>query len=313
VTQLGGLDRLRLGHATDLEARTGCTVLIGPFRAACDIRGFATGSRELDSLSSLHLVPHANALLLTGGSAFGLAASEGVVAWLEERGIGYDVGVARVPIVPAAVIFDLRVGRADRRPDAPMGRAACDDARAWPWAEGRVGVGAGATVGKLMGLESAMDGGVGCWLEHNNGRSVLALVVVNALGDVLDRHGHVLAGARGADGRFVDAATQLRSTSASQAFARLRSSPPGTNTTLAVIATDAPLARDALLTIARMAGSGMARRISPINTPFDGDIVFALSTSSEPAHVPPAELLALGAMASYALEEAIERAVTVGR
>jgi L-aminopeptidase/D-esterase-like protein len=313
VTRLGGLERLRLGHATDLDARTGCTVLIGPFRAACDIRGFATGSRELDSLSSLHLVPHANALLLTGGSAFGLAASEGVVAWLEERGIGYDVGVARVPIVPAAVIFDLRVGRADRRPDAAMGRAACDDARAWPWTEGRVGVGAGATVGKLMGLERAMDGGFGCWLEHSNGRSVLAMVVVNALGDVLDGHGHVLAGARGDDGRFVDAATQLRSAGASQQFERLRSSPPGTNTTLAVIATDAPLARDALLTIARMAGSGMARRISPINTPFDGDIVFALSTSSEPAHVPPTELLALGTTASYALEQAIERAVTVGR
>ncbi len=303
---------MRLGHATEIEALTGCTVLIGPFRAACDIRGFAAGSRGLDSLSTQHLVPHANAILLTGGSAFGLAAAEGVVAWLEERGMGYDAGVARVPIVPAAVIFDLRVGRADRRPDAAMGRAACEDARPWPWAEGRVGVGTGATVGKLMGLESAVSGGFGCKLEHIEGWSVLALVVVNALGDVLDESGRVLAGARDTEGRFIDATRRLRAQGVSREFERVASS-PGTNTTLAIVATDAPLARDALQALARMSGAAMGRRITPVHTPFDGDIVFAVSTSEEAAPVSPPELLALGAAGSYALEQAIERAVTVRR
>jgi L-aminopeptidase/D-esterase-like protein len=306
------LEPLRLGHATDAEARTGCTVLLGPFRAACDVRGFATGSRELDSLSSLHIVPRVDALLLTGGSAFGLAAAEGVVAWLEERGIGYDVGVARVPIVPAAVIFDLRVGRADRRPDAAMGRVACESARPWPWPEGAVGAGTGATVGKLLGPDGAAPGGFGCQLEHMAGRPVLALAVVNAVGDVLDEEGRVIAGARDEHGRFVHAARQLLRDGAPDAFARLRPPPPGTNTTLAVVATDAPLARDALQALARMAGAAMARRISPVNTPFDGDIVFALSTAPEAREVPSAELLALGAAASYALERAIERAVGGG-
>jgi L-aminopeptidase/D-esterase-like protein len=120
------LDGLRVGHATDYVARTGCTVLLGPFRGACHIAGHATGTRELDPLSGLHVVPRIDALLLTGGSAFGLGAADGVVSWLEERGVGYDTGVARVPIVPAAVIFDLGVGRSDRRPDPAMGRAACE-------------------------------------------------------------------------------------------------------------------------------------------------------------------------------------------
>lgn len=304
-----GLTGLRLGHATDADARTGCTVLLGPFRAVCDVRGFATGSRELDSLSSLHLVPRADALLLTGGSAFGLAAAEGVVAWLEERGIGYDVGVARVPIVPAAVIFDLRVGRADRRPDAAMGRAACEDARPWPWAEGQVGAGTGATVGKLLGPERAQPGGVGFHIERSAGHTVLAAAVVNALGDVLDGTGRVLAGARGEHGEFVDAAKRLRENGADD-FARLRAAPPGTNTTLAVIATDAPLARDTLFALARMAGTALGRRIAPVNTPFDGDIVFALSTSEDATAVAPPELLVLGAVGAHALEQAIERAVT---
>jgi L-aminopeptidase/D-esterase-like protein len=312
--ELGGLERLRVGHASDPSARTGCTVLIGPFRASCDIRGFASGSRGLDSLSSLHLVPQANALLLTGGSAFGLAAAEGVVAWLEERGVGYDVGVARVPIVPAAVIFDLRVGDAARRPDAEMGRAACEDARAWPWPEGRVGAGTGATVGKLLGPEGAVDGGIGYHVERTVGHTVLAMAVVNALGDVLDSVGSVIAGARDDAGKFVDAARRLREAGVDGTFARLRqTAPPGTNTTLAVIATDAPLARDALQALARMAGAGMARRIAPVNTPFDGDIVFALSMAPEPTATEPSQLLALGVAASYALEQAIERAVTVGR
>lgn len=313
MTRAIGLDGLRLGHASDVAARTGCTVLLGPFRGACDVRGFATGSRELDSLSALHVVPQCNALVLTGGSAFGLAAAEGVVAWLEEQGLGYDVGVARVPIVPAAVIFDLRTGRSNRRPDAAMGRAACESARPWPWAEGAVGAGTGATVGKLLGPERASPGGFGCWIEGDAGRVVLAVAVVNAVGDVLDRGGRVIAGARDEQGRFVDSARKLREEGVSSALGRLRETPPGTNTTLAVVATDAPLARDALQALARMAGSAMARRISPVNTPFDGDIVFALSTATRTEAVSPSDLLELGVTASWALEQAIERAVTVER
>ncbi|MGH7575625.1 MAG: P1 family peptidase [Longimicrobiales bacterium] len=310
MTDKAGFDGLRLGHATDVDARTGCTVLLGPFRAACDVRGFATGSREIDALSSQHIVPRVNALLLTGGSAFGLAAADGVVGWLEERDIGYDVGVARVPIVPAAVIFDLRAGRSDRRPDAAMGRAACDDARPWPWAEGRVGAGTGATVGKLLGPEHASPGGFGCWIENGPSYNVLAAAVVNAVGDVLDAGGRVIAGARDAHGRFIDATRRLREEGITGHFGRVTETPPGTNTTLAVVATDAPLTRDALAALARMVGSAMARRISPVNTPFDGDIVFALSTAPAASTVEPGELLALGAAATWTLEQAIERAVT---
>jgi L-aminopeptidase/D-esterase-like protein len=222
------------------------------------------------------------------------------------------VGVAREPIVPAAVIFDLRVGRADRRPDAAMGRAACEDARPWPWAEGQVGAGTGATVGKLLGPEQAQPGGFGCHAERAAEHTVLAAVVVNALGDVLDGAGGVLSGARGENGEFVDAAKRLRETGAEE-FARLRASPPGTNTTLAVIATDAPLAREALLALARMAGAALGRRIAPVNTPFDGDIVFALSTAEEAGRTAPPELLVLGAVAAHALERAIERAVAAPR
>jgi L-aminopeptidase/D-esterase-like protein len=304
---------LRIGHATDRAARTGCSVLIGPFRAACDIRGLATGSRELDALAPSHLVPVVDAILLTGGSAFGLAAAEGVVRWLEARGAGFDTGVARVPIVPAAVIYDLRVGRADVRPDEAMGRAACDAAMSGPIEEGRVGAGTGATVGKILGPEAAVDGGLGCWSGRLAGHSFLALAVVNALGDVRAEDGRVIAGARGEDGRFLDAALQLREhgARAGAAFDRVAETPaPGTNTTLAVVATDAPLARDALAALARMAGAGVARRITPVNTPFDGDIVFALSTSPEPAAVDPRELLALGAAAAWAIEQAVERAVS---
>lgn len=308
----GGLPGLRIGHASDAIARTGCTVLLGPFRAACDIRGLATGTREVDALSPAHLVPIVDALLLTGGSAFGLSAADGVVAWLEERGLGFDTGAARVPIVPAAVIYDLRVGRADVRPGPAMGRAACDAASAGPVAEGRVGAGTGATVGKLLGPESAVDGGLGCWSGTRAGQRFLALAVVNALGDVLGEDGRVIAGARARDGSFADAARLLRERgpAAAPEFENVAETPaPGTNTTLAVVATDAPLTREALGTLARMAAAGMARRITPVNTPFDGDIVFALSTSEESRTIAPQELLALGAAGAWAIEQAIERAV----
>jgi L-aminopeptidase/D-esterase-like protein len=320
---------LRVGHATDLDARTGCTVVIGPFRAVADIRGMATGSRELGALSPLHVTPFANAILLTGGSAFGLEAAGGVMSWLEERGAGYDTGVAQVPIIPAAVIFDLAVGRADRRPDAAMGRSACDAAGSGPVAEGAVGVGTGATVGKALGPASAMPGGVGSWAVAGPGCTVGALVVVNAVGDVLDEGGRIVAGARAAEGAFLDSARAIRDgmlvgggsggapgggaggiLGAETAPGGWAGPLPGTNTTLAVVATDAPLTRTALQAVARMASTAVARRITPVHTPFDGDVTFALSTAAEARELSHAFVLTLGVLAAHALEVAIERAVT---
>lgn len=312
---------LRVGHATDLDARTGCTVIIGPFRAACDIRGMATGSREIDALSPLHVAPLANALLLTGGSAFGLEAASGVMDWLEERGAGYDTGVARVPIVPAAVIFDLAVGRADRRPDAAMGRAACDAADAGPVAEGSVGAGTGATVGKIRGPDGAMAGGLGSWAVEGPGCTVSALVVVNAVGDVVDGKGQIIAGARDEKGNFLDTERMIREgvlvggaeldnePSAGPTPAPYAGPLPGANTTLAVVATDAPLSRTALQAVARVATTAVARRITPVHTPFDGDVTFAVSTAAEARELSPGFVLTLGVLAAHALEIAIERAV----
>jgi len=308
---LADVPGIAVGHASDREALTGCTVVLGPFRGAADVRGLATGTRELETLSLLHLAPRADAILLTGGSAFGLHAADGVVEWLEAHGRGFDSGVARVPIVPAAVIFDLSLGSAERRPDAAMGRAACEAARPGENAEGAVGAGTGATVGKILGMGGAMPGGVGTWAIEGPGCIIGALVVVNALGDVVSPDGSILAGARDASGEFVDALRILRGGGPIGDFSRLADlPPPGVNTVLAVVGTDAPLGRAALQALARMAATAVARRIRPAHTPFDGDIVFAVSTAPEAHETGPVELLTLGALAADALECAIERAVT---
>lgn len=326
ITDVRGI---RVGHAGDDEARTGCTVVLGPFRVAADVRGAGTGTRELATASPRHLVPRVDAILLTGGSAFGLAAADGVMAWLEEQGRGYDTGVARVPIVPAAVIFDLDSGSADRRPDAAMGRAACEAAEAsgegGAVAEGAVGVGTGATVGMSRGPATAAPGGVGTASHTGSGHIVAALVVVNALGDVLDARGRIIAGTRGPDGAFLDSARVAREAGAAGpaggAGPRDEAGAPddgedaagalaaGTNTTLCVVATDAPLDRNALEPLARAGSTGMARRLSPAHTPFDGDVVFAVSTAEEARPAPPELTLALSALAADAVAEAIERAV----
>lgn len=307
ITEVPGI---RVGHATDPVARTGCTVVLGPFRGAVDVRGTATGTREIETLAPEHVAPRADALLLTGGSAFGLEAAAGVAAWLAERGAGFDAGVARVPIVPAAVIFDLAVGAADRWPDADMGRAACDNATDDAVAEGAVGAGTGATVGKVAGPDAAMPGGVGSWALEGPGCTVGALAVVNALGDVLDGRGGILAGARGEDGEFLDTERFLLENAKVGGFAHLARAPePGSNTTLAVVATDAPLTRPALEAVARIAATAVARRISPVHTPFDGDLTFALSTAPDPRELSPAMILTLGVLAAQALERSIERAV----
>lgn len=302
---MGGL---RVGHAGDAESRTGCTVLLGPFRASCHVAGLATGTRELDVLSPTHLVESVDALLLTGGSAYGLRAADGVVGWLRERGLGFETPAAKVPIVPAAVIYDLGVGRPDVWPDAAMAAAACDAASTDAVAEGAVGAGTGATTAKLLGPERAAPGGVGTAVAEapeGGGWTVGALAVVNALGDVMDGAGRVLAGPRLDDGTLASSVELIRR----RGPAAFSGSVPPTNTTLAVVATDAPLGRSALQSLARMGSAALARRIAPVHTPFDGDITFALSTAREPRRVEPPELFALGVRAAWALEEAIERAV----
>ncbi len=302
---------LAVGHAGDPAAATGCTVVLGPFRAAVDVRGLATGSRELDALSLTHLVPRADAVLLTGGSAFGLAATDGVMAWLEERGRGFDTGHAAVPIVPSAVIYDLGVGDPAVRPDAEMGRAAAEDASRGPVVQGRVGAGTGATVGKLRGSEGAEPGGVGSWATSWRDRPVGALAVVNAFGDVLDGDGSILAGCRAPDGSFVDTDRALREGESWPAFG------PGEHTTLVVVATDLPLGRRELEIVARQAMNGVARRVSPSGTPVDGDMVFALSTgtgegAARGESVDAGALTGLGTAAREAVERAVAAAVRQG-
>lgn len=292
-----------VGHAADAEALTGVTVVLTPdgATAGVDVRGGAPGTRETDLLDPVNLVQQVHAVVLTGGSAFGLAAATGVVSWLHERGYGFDVGLTKVPIVPAAVIFDLGVGRPDVWPDATMGYAACMAAEA-SVAEGSVGAGIGATVGKVGGMATAMRGGVGTWSETlANGVTVGALVVVNAFGDVVDGQGRIVAGARGPGQSLIGTGALLRSGVARQSFADAA----GQNTTIAVVATDARLDKAAATRLAIMAQDGLARAIRPAHSPFDGDTVFALATGVYDA--PP--LVTLGAVAADVLATAIVRAV----
>ncbi len=290
-----------VGQVTDHDALTGVTVVLTPHGATAgvDVRGGAPGTRETDLLNPINLVQQAHAVVLTGGSAFGLAAASGVVSWLHERGYGFDTGVTRVPIVPAAVIFDLGIGRADVWPDAAMGYAACEAAGA-EMSEGSVGAGAGATVGKIGGMATAMRGGVGSWGETlPGGVRVAALAVVNAFGDVVDEQGRIVAGARGPDQTLVGTGVMLRGSAPPTAFTAA-----GQNTTIAVVATDARLDKAATTRLAIMAQDGLARAIRPAHSPFDGDTVFTLATGHYDA--PP--LVTLGAVAADVLAMAIVRA-----
>ena len=293
---------LSVGHTTDADAGTGCTVVLGPgegMRAAAYVRGRATGTRELDALSPQHLVPVIHAILLTGGSAFGLGAADGVMRWLAARDRGFRVGELVVPIVPCAVVFDLAQGRSDRWPGPDDGYAACE-AAGGEVVEGSVGAGTGATVGKALGVDRAMKGGVGTWAVTRGAVVVGALAVVNAFGDVRDGAGHIIAGARGQEG-FADARAYLAD--GGEATSRFG------NTTLVIVGTNAGVDRMALAEIARSAADALAQRITPVGTAYDGDIVFAVSTGDQPVgHTMQVELLAQEATAT-----AIERAVTQSR
>lgn len=304
LTDVGGL---AVGHATDRAAATGCTVVLAPqggMRGAVHVRGRATGTRELDALSPRHLVPRIDAILLTGGSAFGLGAADGVMRWLAERQRGFPVGVGVVPIVPTAVVFDLGpLGRPDRWPGPAEGYAACD-AAGGAVEEGSVGAGTGATVGKVLGAAGAMKGGVGTWSVRRGELVVGALAVVNAFGDVLDAGGAVLAGARHGDA-FVDARRYLADGGApGGSFGR-----PTPNTTLVVIGTNATLERLELAELAAMGSDALSRRIAPAGSQFDGDVVFAVSTAAIPGGSP----LAVEMLAQDATVMAIERAVRTAR
>ncbi len=281
-------------------------------RAACAVRGRATGTRELDALNPRHLVDRIDALLLTGGSAYGLGAADGVMRWLRERGRGLSVGSAGiVPIVPTAVIFDFDLapgGKADRWPTADDAYRACAAASGGgDVAEGSVGAGTGATVGKALGPRAAMKGGVGTWAASGGDIVVGALVVLNAVGNILDGSGAVLAGARGADGKFVDALAHFARGGAP--FGAVGGAGGARNTTLAVVATNATLDRTALESLAHAAGDALARRIVPYGTLFDGDIVFAVSTAA----AAPATPLQAEALAALAVPTAVERAVRLAR
>lgn len=292
---------LTVGHVSFLDAGTGCTVVLGPpegMRAAAHLRGRATGTREFDVLSPRHLVERIHAILLTGGSAYGLGAADGVMRWLGERGRGFPVGVGVVPIVPTAVVFDLApLGRADRWPGPDEGYAACEAAGSATM-EGSVGAGTGATVGKALGIEHAMKGGVGSWAVTHGDLVVGALAVVNAFGDVRDVTGAVIAGARSETG-FVDARARLaEGLGSGEGF-------QGGNTTLVVVGTNAPLERADLAEVARGATDALTMRIAPVGTRVDGDVVFAVS----PGNGPVAGALQVELMAQDAVTTAIERAV----
>ncbi len=301
-----------VGHATDPDGQTGCTAVLFDAPAGAvvgvDVRG-SSGTRETDLLNPIVRVGETHAILLTGGSAFGLGATDGVVRFLEEKGVGYDVRVARVPIVPAAVIFDLATGDPTARPDASMGYEAAVAAASGDFPQGSVGVGTGATVGKVLGPEHAMKGGLGsASMELPGGLVVASLVAVNAFGDVRDPStGEILAGPRLEGGTLADSVEYLMEASH---FMRW-----GENTTLGVVATNARLTKPQLTRVAQMAHDGLARTISPVHTSIDGDTVFAASIGGHPEG--PMDVAAsadvVGAWAARVTAEAIIRAIRAAR
>lgn len=313
ITSIPGL---RVGHAQDDEALTGVTVVLCEQGAVggVDQRGGAPGTRETDAMHPLHLVERVHAIVLSGGSAFGLDSASGVVRFLEERGVGFDVRVARVPIVPAAILFDLGIGRADVRPDATMGYQACLNASANPPAEGNVGAGIGCTVGKILGITQAMKSGLGsAAIDIGKGVIVAAIVAVNVFGDVINpQTGQIMAGARaitdeplqmGAKGYFADT-LQVMKTMVGRTFGFARRE----NTAIGVVATNAKLSKEHINKVAQMAQDGLARTVRPAHTMLDGDTIFALSAGNRKADVN-----IVGAFAAEAFAQAVLRAVQMAQ
>jgi L-aminopeptidase/D-esterase-like protein len=297
ITDVAGI---KVGHYTNKEAATGCTVILCEEGAVAgvDVRGAAPGTRETDPLRPMSLVGRAHAILLSGGSAFGLDAASGVMRYLEERGYGHDVGVAKVPIVPAAILFDLRLGSSKVRPGPEEGYQACLVASSGTVAEGSVGAGTGATVGKILGPERMTKSGLGTASQRIGNINIGAIVAVNAFGDVVDPEtGKIIAGPRDIEkGGFVSTIEVMK---------KLKMSPIPTNTTIGVVATDALLNKEQVNKMAQMAHDGLARAVRPAHTMVDGDAIFALATGKEG----PEDVTMLGALAAEVVATAIVRAV----
>ena len=305
LTAVGGL---KVGHQTLAARPTGCTVVLteGGAVAGVDVRGAAPGTRETDLLNPLNLVEQVHAIVLSGGSAFGLDAASGVMRYLEERKIGFSTSYGVVPIVPAAILFDLGVGDPKVRPGADCGYAAASAASAGPVEEGTVGAGAGATVGKMLGMERAMKGGIGtAAITLPDGLTVAALVAVNAYGDVIDpATGRVVAGVRTEDGRGLADARVLLRTGAAQ------KKPIGESSTIGVVATNAKLTKTQATKVAQMAHDGLARSITPVHSLADGDTLFALATGTLAGG---GDVSRVGALAAEAVADAVLRAVRAAR
>ena len=306
VGGLTAVSGIEVGHFTDPRRPTGCTAIL--FRrgavAGVDVRGAAPGTRETDLLNPLNTVQQVHAIMLAGGSAFGLDTASGAMRYLEEHGIGFRIGNQVVPIVPAAILYDLSVGDGHIRPDAAAGYAACKAASAGPVAEGSIGAGAGATIGKYFGPRSMMKSGIGTASLSigTTGLIVSAIVAVNAVGDVVDpSSGRIVAGARKLDGSgFIDTMGSLR-----QGRGR-GDAGTGRNTTIGVVATNAIFDKAQMTKIAQMAHDGLARAINPVHTTLDGDTLFATSTGMVK---PSLDHGAIGAIAASVLSEAVLRAV----
>ncbi len=307
ITDVNGI---QVGHFSHFDALTGCTVVLceGGALATVDMWGAATGTRQMDALSSDHLVERIDGVCLSGGSAFGLDAAAGVMTFLEERGRGFEAGITKVPIVPAAVIFDLGIGDYRVRPDAEMGYQACMNARGGIVEQGSVGAGTGATVGKLFGIKRAMKGGIGtASMRSKNGATVGVLVVVNAFGDVIDPHsGRILAGARVSEKSkgLADSSKRMKEGTIKREFG-------SRNTTLAIIATDVQLRRRDLKTVGRLAHNGLAKTISPLHTTFDGDIIFVLSLGRKEGDVNTVGIVAEEALI-HAIMHCVQKADGLG-
>ena len=304
-TTITAVPGIKVGHHTLTERPTGCTVVLteAGATAGIDVRGAAPGTRETDLLNPVNSVQQVHAIVLAGGSAFGLDAATGVMRYLDERNIGFKVGTINVPIVSAAILFDLSVGGSSKvRPTADCGYGAAQGATGAPVAEGNVGAGAGATIGKSAGASRAMKGGLGsAAIMMGDGLIVAAMVAVNAVGDVIDpATGKVVAGVRTADGKdLADARVLLRA-------GEVQRSRIGENTTIGVVATNATLTKTQATKVAQMAHDGYARAIAPVHTPADGDTIFALATA---ARTGDADVGRVGALAAEAMSDAILRAV----
>lgn len=293
---------IKVGQAQNREGRTGITVVLAEQGAVCgvDVRGAAPGTRETDLLNPVNAMERVHAVMLAGGSAFGLDAAGGIMEYLEEHGIGFDVGCTKVPIVPGAVLFDLANGDPFCRPNHQMGRQACENASDTLLEEGDFGAGCGATVGKLSGMENCCNSGIGSWSETTeNGICVAALIAVNAFGDIWE-NGQIIAGTKDENGNFVNTEEGVLQMASKLSFS-------GQNTTIGVIATNVKLTKAQAQKVAGMAHDGLARCIRPIHTTLDGDTLFCLST--EEIELPAAPVDVVGILAAKATEQAVIRAV----